>query len=272
MLGIDKADKTLDELTGTVTADTTGDRRDLTAGGGRHHGLDHRTLTPTVRPPASLSVVAWTAGHRSVSTARAICSMHHSGSRSARSSPNRSTSGGRRDAPACVVVGDRRRSRGPATPASAAQVGDAADHLALEALLVEVALAGDRRGRRRRAGRARSSSSATSSNPGTSRPPSAASPPASPPAAPPPGIVATSTPNSLAVHAGRAARAGASSSCDLRRRGALLRAEHRGRVDERVRHVAGDEQLDAAQPRRARGSPAARRARRRSSPTRRARR
>ena len=74
------------------------------------------------------------------------------------------------------------------------QRDDAPDHLALEALGVEEAFAGDRPDRPPPCCSARSSSSATTSNPLTSAAPSTCSPPASPPAAPPPSTARTSTP------------------------------------------------------------------------------
>ena len=127
------------------------------------------------------------------------------------------------------------------------QRGDAADDLALEGLLVEEALAGDhevgaldgaRRGRpRRRRGR----------SPRTSAPPAAARPPASPPAAPAPSRVAHVDAVLVEVDLGQPLEAPAE-QLDLGGRGALLRGEHRGGVDERRADVARDDQLDAPQP------------------------
>ena len=123
-------------------ADTTATGETVTAGGRRHHGVDDRTLTRA----------SSTRRDRGSSLRRLASGRSSSACRGLLDAPQRLAFGalepepfderGRRDAPARVVVGvTDDRVHGHAGLGGVG--GDAADHLALEALLVEVALAGD---------------------------------------------------------------------------------------------------------------------------------
>ena len=225
-------------------------------------------------PVSSSSTTTRRLADSSPSASAAACSMHQRGSSRAR---RRRTLDRRDDLDASARMSSAATSAStsPAmiTTRHAGHRGPLAhpaDDLAVEALRVEVALAGDDdvgRGQRDRRARRAPPPARSPARAARRRPPA--------PGEPTGGAAALDLGDVdavlVGVPLGELLEAGGEQP-DLGRRGALLRGEHGGRVDEAGAHVARHLQLDGAQPGRGSAAPRAPRARRRWWPTRRGRR